>query len=99
LHLTGTVLGGNKGCSKYTGGGSTPPAITSCTDAALTGNGAAEDIYVGAADTAAKEPYTVNGNNMDQKQVVVGIRRNVVVPMLNFTFRLKTCSSMRSENN
>jgi Flp pilus assembly protein TadG len=92
-HLKTGVLGGLAQCSNY--GGGTPPTITGCDDAALRG---ADNVYVNVVPV----PYTVayNGGGtatVSQSDVVVGIRKTV--PVLGFTLRLTTCSTMRSENN
>lgn len=93
-YLQTGVLGGLTQCSNY--GPGTPPAITGCTDTALTTG--ADNIYVGFVPVTYNVAYNGGGStNTTQTDVVVGIRKTV--PVLGFNLRLTTCSSMRSENN
>ncbi len=94
-YLQTGALGGLSQCSNY--GSSTPPTISGCTDSMLaTGP---DNIYVGSVLV----PFTIQyvGSNqtatLNQTQVAVGIRKTVTI--MGFTLHLKTCSSMRSENN
>jgi Flp pilus assembly protein TadG len=93
-YLKSGVLGGLAQCSNY--GGSTPPAITGCTDPTIK---TADNIYVGVVPV----PYTIayigssGTSTLSQTDVVVGIRKTV--PIMGFTLHLTTCSAMRSENN
>jgi len=103
-YLRTGVFGGNQSCNKYVTGSTAPPALTSCsTDATFLSKTAAEDIYVGVTPAPAAESYTVTGAggtiSLSQGQVVVGIRKKITIPVLNYTMNLSTCSSMRSENN
>jgi Flp pilus assembly protein TadG len=92
-YLKTGVLGGVAQCSNY--GGGTPPTITGCDDAALKG---ADNVYVSVVPVPYTVAYTGGGTaTVSQSDVVVGIRKTV--PVLGFTLRLTTCSTMRSENN
>ena len=92
-YLKTGVLGGLAQCSND--GGSTPPTITGCDDAALKG---ADNIYVSVVPVPYTVAYTGGGTTaVSQNDVVVGIRKTV--PVLGFTLHLTTCSTMRSENN
>jgi Flp pilus assembly protein TadG len=94
-YLQTGVLGGLAQCSNY--GGTTPPAITGCGDTTLTAG--ADNVYVGFVPVPYTIAYTgaAGTSTLSQTDVVVGIRKTV--PVLGFTLRLTTCSSMRSENN
>lgn len=100
-YLTPGVFAGNSSCSKYTAGATLPPSLTSCTDSAFVSATAAEDIYVGRPSTTQPESYTVAGASVPlvQSQIVVGIRKSVTLPVLGYTLKFRTCSSMRSEDN
>lgn len=94
-YLKTGVLGGLSQCSSY--GTSTPPAITGCSDSALTSG--ADNVYVGFVPV----PYTVNyigstfSATINEQDVVVAVRKTV--PVLGFNLHLTSCSEMRSENN